>query len=75
MVAPAAATVNILGGERPLDLRRDLPAVLEDPCVHVHLYGKEPEPGRKLGHVTALADEPDAAREAAHRAVQLLTDR
>ena len=75
MAAPAAATVNILGGERPVDLRRDLPTVLEDPRVHVHLYGKETVPGRKLGHVTALADEPEAAREAAHRALRVLTDR
>ena len=25
------------------------------PAGHVHLYGKEPRPGRKLGHVTTLA--------------------
>jgi len=75
MAAPAAATVNILGGELGLDLGRDLPRVLEDPRVHVHLYGKECEPGRKLGHVTALADEPEVARGAAHAAVAILTAR
>lgn len=30
--------------------------------VKVHLYGKaEPRPGRKMGHLTALADTPDEA--------------
>ena len=33
----------------------------EFPDVSLHLYGKEPRPGRKLGHLTALADSPDAA--------------
>ena len=32
--------------------------------VKVHLYGKaEPRPGRKMGHLTALADTPAAARK------------
>ena len=25
--------------------------------AHLHLYGKEPRPGRKLGHVTLVADD------------------
>ena len=33
----------------------------EFPDVAVHLYGKEPRPGRKLGHLTALARSPDDA--------------
>jgi 5-(carboxyamino)imidazole ribonucleotide synthase len=29
--------------------------ILEDPCAHLHLYGKtEARPGRKMGHVTWL---------------------
>ena len=32
-------------------------AVLAIPGAHVHLYGKEPRPGRKLGHVTLTADD------------------
>ena len=32
----------------------DIAALLADPSAHVHLYGKEPRPGRKLGHVTYL---------------------
>lgn len=75
MLAPAAATVNLIGPSVAVDLGRGLPAALADPHVHVHLYGKDPEPGRKLGHVTALADEPEAALEAAHGAAALLTGR
>ena len=40
---------NILG-EAP-----DPARVLSIPDVHLHLYGKQPRSGRKLGHVTALA--------------------
>ncbi len=47
---------NVLG-ETP-DLRR----VLEIPGAHLHLYGKEARPGRKLGHVNCRAPRPDAAR-------------
>jgi 5-(carboxyamino)imidazole ribonucleotide synthase len=32
--------------------------VLAVPGAHLHLYGKEPRPGRKLGHVTLCADDP-----------------
>jgi 5-(carboxyamino)imidazole ribonucleotide synthase len=32
--------------------------------VKLHLYGKaEPRPGRKMGHLTALADTPQEAAE------------
>ena len=36
------------------------PAILAVPGAHLHLYGKAPRPGRKLGHVTITA--PDASR-------------
>ena len=38
--------VNLVGGEPPL---AELAAI---EGAHVHLYGKSPRPGRKLGHVT-----------------------
>jgi len=37
--------------------------VLGIPGAHLHLYGKEPRPGRKLGHVTLV--EPTPERECA----------
>jgi 5-(carboxyamino)imidazole ribonucleotide synthase len=45
------------------------------PDVHLHLYGKsEPRPGRKMGHLTALAETPDAAERLARHARTLLTE-
>jgi 5-(carboxyamino)imidazole ribonucleotide synthase len=42
--------------------------------VKLHLYGKlEPRPGRKMGHLTAMAETPEAAAEmvvAARRALR-----
>jgi len=58
-----AAMANLLGdlwaGGEP-----DWPAALAVPGASLHLYGKgEPRPGRKMGHITALAPTPeDAAR-------------
>ena len=51
--------VNLVGSLPPLDGLRRVPG------AHVHLYGKEPRPGRKLGHVTLVdADGEDVARVA-----------
>ncbi len=46
-LAPAVM-VNLIGGIPSLD---DLLAL---PSAHLHLYGKEPRPGRKVGHVTLV---------------------
>jgi 5-(carboxyamino)imidazole ribonucleotide synthase len=43
--------VNLIG-ELP-----ETAEVLKVPNVHLHLYGKEPRPGRKVGHVTVRADK------------------
>lgn len=58
-----AAMANLLGdvwlraGGEP-----DWAAALAVPGVTLHLYGKtDPRPGRKMGHLTALADTPDDA--------------
>jgi 5-(carboxyamino)imidazole ribonucleotide synthase len=37
--------------------------VLQIPGAHLHLYGKEPRPGRKLGHITLV--DPTSERVAA----------
>jgi len=47
-----STTVNLVGSLPPL---RELEAI---PSAHLHLYGKAPRPGRKLGHVT-LVDASD----------------
>jgi 5-(carboxyamino)imidazole ribonucleotide synthase len=35
--------------------------------VHWHDYGKQPRPGRKIGHATVTADSPEALCERAER--------
>jgi 5-(carboxyamino)imidazole ribonucleotide synthase len=72
LLAPACM-VNVLGdswsGGTP---RWD--RALAMPGVRLHLYGKaEPRPGRKMGHLTCLADSADAAlalATAAHGALR-----
>jgi 5-(carboxyamino)imidazole ribonucleotide synthase len=52
--------VNILGGPTEGDLVDRYPrAMAGEPMVKFHNYGKEPRPGRKVGHVTATGDELD----------------
>jgi 5-(carboxyamino)imidazole ribonucleotide synthase len=40
----------------------DLDALRAIEGAHVHLYGKSPRPGRKLGHVTVRAESETALR-------------
>lgn len=58
-----AVMVNLLGdlwqstGEMP-----DWSPLVGDPRIKLHLYGKrEARPGRKMGHFTCLANEPEQA--------------
>lgn len=41
--------------------------VLGEPLAHLHLYGKSPRPGRKIGHVNVTGPSADAVREATAR--------
>jgi 5-(carboxyamino)imidazole ribonucleotide synthase len=52
-----AAMLNLIG-ELP-----DPSAVLKVPGAHLHIYGKEPRAGRKLGHVTLRADDPETLEQ------------
>jgi 5-(carboxyamino)imidazole ribonucleotide synthase len=62
------AMVNVIG-EEP-----DAAAILAIPGAHLHSYGKQPRPGRKLGHITLVADDPDALRERVLQVSAHLTD-
>jgi 5-(carboxyamino)imidazole ribonucleotide synthase len=44
-----------------------------DPGVKLHLYGKQPRPGRKIGHVTVLGADVLDLRERAGRAARYLS--
>jgi 5-(carboxyamino)imidazole ribonucleotide synthase len=68
-----AAMANLLG-ELWRDGSPDWARALGDPAVRLHLYGKrEPRPGRKMGHLTALAPDARCAEQrvrAARRRLQ-----
>jgi len=72
LIAPAVSTFNIVGQPDGTDPRSQLERVLEVPGAHVHLYGKSPRPGRKLGHVTVCGQDPEPVREAARLAAATL---
>ena len=58
--APWTVMVNLLGGPADGDLDRGRRLALADqPSAAVHLYGKAPRPGRKIGHVTAYGEDLD----------------
>ena len=53
-----SAMVNLIG-ELPVP-----EAVLRVRGAHLHLYGKEPRPGRKVGHITVRRDSPAEIEDA-----------
>ena len=65
-LAPYAVMVNVIGADK----EGSLDAARAVGNIYVHDYGKLWRPGRKLGHVTALGDEPERPRvrawESAH---------
>lgn len=71
-----AAMVNILGDEivrlcRGVQLR----TLLEQPGVHLHLYGKTGiRPGRKMGHITVTADTIQDAEVVAGQIARMAVD-
>ncbi|SBS74330.1 5-(carboxyamino)imidazole ribonucleotide synthase [uncultured Microbacterium sp.] len=72
---PWSVMVNILGGPLRDGLDARLPAVLDaHPAVKVHTYGKDPRPGRKVGHVTAVGDELDGVVYEARAAAAFFAD-
>lgn len=68
-----AAIVNLLGDLWTDPRGPDVTSALAIPGVRVHLYGKQSaRPGRKMGHISAIGDTPDAALDAAGRAYMAL---
>ena len=78
IAAPKVAMANVFGGgcEALGDVFARYGHVMaSDPGAKVHFYGKEPRPGRKIGHVTVLGDAGDdmaALRQRARRAAGYL---
>ncbi|MGB3441463.1 MAG: 5-(carboxyamino)imidazole ribonucleotide synthase [Actinophytocola sp.] len=76
VMAPAVVMANVLGAP-------DAPAMSPDERLHhllarfrdahVHYYGKQERPGRKIGHVTMLGQSMDDVRERAKLAAHWLS--
>ena len=67
MMTKGAAMANLLGDVWS-EGEPQWCAALSDTAVKLHLYGKmEPRKGRKMGHITALAGNPE---EASRRAIE-----
>ncbi len=74
--APRPAAMANLLGDLWANGEPDWAAALAVPGVSLHLYGKaRARPGRKMGHLTALAGSADAAAELVLAARTALGDR
>jgi 5-(carboxyamino)imidazole ribonucleotide synthase len=76
LTAPAVAMANVLGGQSGgMSIDERLHHLFAaDPGARVHLYGKQIRPGRKIGHVTVLGDDPTDVRARAQRAARWLRE-
>jgi 5-(carboxyamino)imidazole ribonucleotide synthase len=72
--ASHAAMVNVLGTREGTPAQADtLPDALAVEGATPHIYGKpDVRPGRKMGHVTALGEDPQATRARAERAADAI---
>ena len=68
---PWSVMVNVLGGPSEGTMGERLAALMADqPGAKVHDYGKDPRPGRKVGHVTTTGDDLDDVTARARAAVR-----
>ena len=69
-----AAMVNLIGAEaQAVASGQAFKGLLSLPGAVLHLYGKKVvRPGRKMGHVTFMAETSEAAAEPAHRLIARL---
>jgi 5-(carboxyamino)imidazole ribonucleotide synthase len=76
MTAPVVVMANVLGGQTGgISLDERLHHLFAaDPGARVHLYGKLPRPGRKIGHVTVLGDDLAQVRGRAQAAARWLRE-
>lgn len=73
MITPSAAMVNLLGNRTGEGRPANPEVVLAHKETFLHLYNKKQcRPGRKMGHITALGDTPQSAREKAAAAANAL---
>ena len=70
---PAAVMVNLLGVDDSNDFVRNYERAMgEHPSAKLHTYGKSARAGRKMGHVTVVAENAAAALDVAQAAAEVL---
>jgi 5-(carboxyamino)imidazole ribonucleotide synthase len=52
----------------------DLSGLESEPRIHVHVYGKTAAPGRKLGHITIVADAAETLEADLQRVLEVIGD-
>jgi 5-(carboxyamino)imidazole ribonucleotide synthase len=73
LLAGHAVMVNLLGtGETNTFVEHFALAAERHPAAHLHAYGKAARKGRKMGHVTVVADDLDFALAEANAAAAVL---
>lgn len=74
MLVPAACMVNVLGTRDGTVALSGLDGALAEAHTSVHIYGKSPtKVDRKMGHITATADNLDQAQDRAWNARRKLS--
>lgn len=74
-LAAWSVMVNILGGPQRASIdERFASAMAEHPTAKIHTYGKEPRPGRKVGHVNVTGDDLDDVAYEARAAAEHFAD-
>jgi 5-(carboxyamino)imidazole ribonucleotide synthase len=76
MTAPVVVMANVLSGQSGgMSIDERLHHLFAaDPGARIHLYGKQPRPGRKIGHVTVLGDDLAEVRARAQAAARWLRE-
>lgn len=73
-IADFSVMVNLLGG-RVRDLRSQRArALAAEPGAHVHLYGKQVRPGRKIGHITTCGHDLAEVVYSAQRSAAIMQE-
>lgn len=71
--APHAVMVNLLGVDETNDfLPHYQEAMLAHPTAKIHTYGKGARQGRKMGHITVIGNDAEAALNEARQAAMML---
>ena len=74
-LAEWSVMVNILGGPRKASIdERFASAMAEHPTAKIHTYGKDPRPGRKVGHINVTGDDLDDVAYEARAAAEHFAD-